>query len=112
MRWAYCALHGQHDGVFRNVGEFVDAIEHDVTVHNKDLRPEWHLLKLFRGTVNTNVRSGVRCGLVGWAECIQPNLPGSLSKCHSPQALCVDRQCKRYAPESNRCKWPVKFQSE
>ena len=32
------------------------------------LGAKWHLLKLFRGTANTNVRSGARCSFVGWAE--------------------------------------------
>ena len=36
MRYAYCALHGLRNGEFRSVGEFVDAIEHYVTAHNKD----------------------------------------------------------------------------
>jgi 4-hydroxy-tetrahydrodipicolinate synthase len=39
MRCAYCALHGLRNGEFRRVGEFVDAIEHYVTVHNKDPKP-------------------------------------------------------------------------
>ncbi len=39
MRCAYCALHGLRNGEFRSVGEFVDAIEHYVTVHNKNRKP-------------------------------------------------------------------------
>ncbi len=39
MRCAYCALLGLRNGEFRSVGEFVDAIEHYVTVHNKDPKP-------------------------------------------------------------------------
>ncbi len=39
MRCAYCALHGLPNGEFRSVGEFVDAIEHYITVHNKDPKP-------------------------------------------------------------------------
>ena len=39
MRCAYCALHGLRIREFRSVGEFVDAIEHYITVHNKDPKP-------------------------------------------------------------------------
>ena len=39
MRCAYCVLHGLRNGGFRSVGEFVDAIEHYVTVHNKEPKP-------------------------------------------------------------------------
>jgi hypothetical protein len=39
MRCAYCALHGLGNGEFREVGEFVDTIEHYITVHNKDHKP-------------------------------------------------------------------------
>ncbi len=39
MRCAYCALHGLGNGEFREVGEFVDAIEHYVTGDDKDLKP-------------------------------------------------------------------------
>ena len=39
MRSAYCALLGLCNREFCSVGEFVDAIEHYVTVHNKDPKP-------------------------------------------------------------------------
>ncbi len=47
MRCAYCALHGLRNGEFRSVGEFVDAIEHYVTFHKKEL-------KLFVWTAKAN----------------------------------------------------------
>ncbi len=39
MRCAYCALHGLRIGEFCSVGEFDNAIEHYVCVHNKDPKP-------------------------------------------------------------------------
>ena len=39
MRCAHCALHGLRDGEFHSVGEFVDAIEHYITIHSKDPKP-------------------------------------------------------------------------
>jgi len=39
MRCAYCALHGLRNGEFRNIGEFVEPIEHHVTVRNKVPKP-------------------------------------------------------------------------
>jgi len=42
MRCAYCALRRLRNGEFRSVGEFVDAIEHYITVHNEEPKPlEW-----------------------------------------------------------------------